>query len=124
MGIFSRLVIGYLIIKVFKYMFDLFDTPLKKENAEPRKYEIDYYSNGVKLNQPFHLEYRFILNAMEREKEYEMKYRKILIEYPNEPIFDVEVQSPIFRAYSYTYNHVYLAKSYLEIRKEYLENLS
>ena len=124
MSILSIFVIGYLIIKVFKYMFDLFDTPSKKGITKPRKYEIEYYSNGVKLNQPFHLEYRFILNAMEREKEYEMKYRKILIEYPNEPIFDVEVQSPIFRAYSYTYNHVYLAKSYLEIQKEYLQNLS
>ena len=124
MNILSRLVIAYLIFKVIKCMFELFDTPSKKGITEPRKYEIEYYSNGVKLNQPFHLEYRFILNAIEREKEYEMKYRKILIEYPNEPIFDIEVQSPIFRAYSYTYNHVYLAKSYLEIQKEYLQNLS
>ena len=124
MNILSRLVIAYLIFKVFKYIFGLFDTPSKKDITDPRKYEIEYYSNGVKLNQPFHLEYRFILNAMEREKEYEMKYRKILIEYPNEPIFDVEVQSPKFRAYSYTYNHVYLAKSYLQIQKEYLESLS
>ena len=124
MNILSLFVSGYLIYKVFKYMFDLFDTPTKKDITEPRKYEIEYYSNGVQLNQPFHLEYRFILNAIEREKEYEMKYRKILIEYPNEPIFDIEVQSPIFRVYSYTYNHVYLAKSYLQIQKEYLENLS
>jgi len=105
-------------------MFGLFDTPSKQNITQPRKYEIEYYSNGIQLNQSFHLEYRFILNAMEQEKEYEMKYRKILKEYPNEPIFDVEVQSPIFRVYSYTYNHVYLAKSYFEIQKEYLENLS
>jgi len=124
MNILSRLVIAYLIFKVFKYIFGLFDTPSKKDITDPRKYEIEYYSNGVKLNQPFHLEYRFILNAMEREKEYEMKYQNILNEYPNEPIFDVEVPSPILRAYSYTYNHVYLAKSYLEIQKEYLKNLS
>ena len=102
-------------------MSDNLDQPV----IDKQKYkDVKYYSNNVQLNQPFQLEYRFILNVIEREKEYEMKYRKILIEYPNEPIFDVEVQSPIFRAYSYTYNHVYLAKSYLEIRKEYLENLS
>ena len=90
-----------------------------------RKYkDVKYYSNEVQLNQSFHLEYRFILNAIEREKEYEMKYLKILKEYPNEPIFDIEVKSPKIRTYSYTYNHVYLAKSYLEIQKEYLKNLN
>ena len=124
MNIFSRIVIGYLIFKVFKYIFDLFDMPSKKGITEQRKYEIEYYSNGVKLNQPFHLEYRFILNLMEREKEYEKKYRKILNEYPNEPIFDLEVKLPKIRTYSYTYNNVKLAKSYLQIQKEYLENLS
>lgn len=124
MNILSRLVIAYLIFKVFKYMFGLFDTPSKKNITEPRKYQIDYYSNGVQLNQPFHLEYRFILNLIEREKEYEKKYRKILNEYPNEPIFDLEVKSPKIRTYSYTYNNVKLAKSYFKIQKEYLENLS
>ena len=124
MNILSLFVSGYLIIKVFKYMFDLFDPLSKKEIAVQRKYKIEYYSNGVQLNQPFHLEYRFILNAIEREREYEMKYRKILKEYPNEPIFDIEVKSPKIRTYSYTYNHVYLAKSYLEMQKEYLENLN
>ena len=124
MNILSRLVIAYLIFKVFKYIFGLFDTPSKKGITEPRKYEIDYYSNGVKLNQPFHLEYRFILNAMEREKEYEKKYQKILNEYPNEPIFDVEVKLPKIRTYSYTYNHVCLAKYYLKNHREYLCNLN
>ena len=124
MNILSRLVIAYLIFKVIKYMFELFDTPSKKGITEPRKYEIEYYSNGVQLNQPFHLEYRFILNLMEREKEYEKKYRKILNEYPNEPIFDLEVKSPKIRTYSYAYNNVKLAKSYLEIQKEYLKNLN
>ena len=124
MSILSRFVILYLIFKVFKYMFDLFDPLSKKEIAVQRKYKIEYYSNGVQLNQPFHLEYRFILNLMEREKEYEKKYRKILNEYPNEPIFDLEVKSPKIRTYSYTYNNVKLAKSYLKDYREYLCNLN
>ena len=124
MTIFSTFVIFFIFIKVFKYMFELFDASAKKGIAEQSKYEIEYYSNGVKLNQPFHLEYRFILNLIEREKEYEKKYRKILNEYPNEPIFDLEVRSPKIRTYSYTYNNVKLATSYFKIQKEYLENLS
>lgn len=123
MNLFFFISIAYFLGKYVNriFMSDNLDQPV----IDKQKYkDVKYYSNNVQLNQPFQLEYRFILNVIEREKEYEMKYRKILIEYPNEPIFDVEVQSPIFRAYSYTYNHVYLAKSYLEIRKEYLENLS
>ena len=41
---------------------------------------------------------------MERQKEYEMKYRKILIEYHNEPIFDVEVFDFV-NGFGVTLNH-------------------
>ena len=39
-------------------------------------------------------------------------------------IFDLEVKSPKIRTYSYTYNNVKLAKSYLKDYREYLCNLN
>lgn len=94
-------------------------------NAKIDKYRnVKYYSNGVHLNQPFHLEYKFILDNMEREREYEIKYQKILNEFPDEPIFEVDANYPDNRRYLYTYNHIKLAKSYFQSQNLYLEHLN
>ena len=92
--------------------------------TEKKKYNVKYYSNGVQLNQPFQIEYKIIARVIDREWEYEMKYQKILKDYPNEPIFNVEIKTPIYRTYSYTYNHINLARAYLKDQKKYLENLN
>ena len=110
---------------VMNRIADSFDKKGPSIAYKVKKYiNVKYYSNGVQLNQPFHIEYKFIVREIDREREYEMKYRKILKEYPNEPIFDVEIKLPIYRTYSYTYNHVKLARAYLKDKKNYLENLS
>lgn len=119
-----------LVFIVARYIINLFrnEKDVKTDVCMQTKYEkykdVKYYSCGVELNQPFHLEYRFILDNIEREKEYEMKFQEILNTFPNEPIFEVEVKYPLHRKYFYNYNHVLLANSFLQEQKNYLENLN
>jgi hypothetical protein len=124
MNILSRLVIGYLIFKVFKYMFDLFDTPLKKENAEPRKYEIDYYSEGKLLPNTFHKEYRTIANTVANSWIYEEQWQDLVNENHDAPIVEVDVKLPLPYTHRYTFKHVFLANSYLKDEISYLSSLN
>ena len=120
----SIFVVGYLIFKVFKYMFDLFDTPLKKENFDQIKHEIEYYSEGKLLLNPFHIEYKMIANTVADSWIYEEEFQDLVNENHDAPIVEIEIKQPVSRIYYYTFKHVFLANSYLQDQKEYLGNLS
>ena len=124
MSILSRLVIAYLIFKVFKYMFDLFDKPSKKDITEPRKYEIEYYSEGKLLPNPFYKEYGMIANTVANSWIYEDQWQDLVNENHDAPIVEIDVKLPVQYRHSYTFKHVFLANSYLQDQKNYLENLS
>jgi hypothetical protein len=124
MNILSRLVIAYLIFKVFKYMFDLFDTPPNKDITEPRRYEIEYYSEGKLLPNPFHKEYRMIANTVANSWIYEEQWQDLVNENHDAPIVEVDVKLPLPYTHSYTFKHVFLANAFLQIEKEYLENIN
>jgi hypothetical protein len=120
------LIIGsfFIIIRVFKYISDLFDTPPNKHITELRKYEIDYYSEGKLLPNPFYKEYRMITNTVANSWIYEEQWQDLVNENLDAPIVEIDVKLPLPYTHSYTFKHVFLANSYLKDRKSYLENLS
>jgi hypothetical protein len=124
MSLVSIFFIGYLIIKVFKYIFDLFDTPAKTEIAVPRRFEIEYYSEGKLLLNPFHKEYKMIANTVANSWIYEEQWQNLVNVNHDAPIVEIDVKLPLPYRYSYSFKHVFLANSYLQDQKYYLENLS
>ena len=124
MSLVSIFVIGYLIIKVFKYIFDLFDTPAKTEIAVPRRFEIEYYSEGKLLLNPFHKEYKMIANTVANSWIYEEQWQDLVNENHDAPIVEIDVKLPLPYIQSYTFKHVFLANSYLKDEMAYLYNLN
>jgi hypothetical protein len=124
MSLVSIFVIGYLFIKVFKYIFDLFDTATKTEIAVPRRFEIEYYSEGKLLINPFHKEYKMIANTVANSWIYEEQWQDLVNENHDAPIVQIDVKLPLPYTHSYTFKHVFLANWYLQDQKNYLENLS
>lgn len=124
MSLLSIFVIVYLTIKVFKYMLDLFETPVKKEIAEQRRYDIEYYSEGKLLPNPFHKEYRMIADTVADSWIYEEQWQDLVNENHDAPVVEIDVKLPLPYTHSYTFKHVFLANSYLQDQKNYLENLS
>ena len=124
MSILSRFVIAYLILKVFKYIFYLFETPAKTEITVPRRFEIEYYSEGKLLLNPFHKEYKMIANTVANSWIYEEQWQDLVNENHDAPIVEIEVKLPLPYTQSYTFKHVFLANSYLQDQKNYLANLS
>ena len=104
-------------------MFDLFDTPAKKESAIQRRYEIEYYSEGKLLPNPFHKEYRMIANTVANSWIYEDQWQDLVNENHDAPIVEINVKLHLPYSHSYTFKHVFLANSYLQDQKNYLENL-
>lgn len=126
MSIFSILVIGFLVVRAGKSFLDgLFDTP-KATNAiwEPRKYNVKYYSDDRLLPNPFHIEYKMIANTVADSWIYEEEFQDLVNENHDTPIVEIEIKQPVNRKYYYTFKHVFLANSYLQDQKNYLENLS
>jgi hypothetical protein len=105
-------------------MFDLFETPSKKGITEQRNYEIEYYSEGKLLPNPFHKEYRMIANTVANSWIYEEQWQDLVNENLDAPIVEIDVKLPLPYTHSYTFKHVFLANSYLQDQKNYLENLS
>ncbi len=126
MSIFSILVIGILVIRAGKSFLDgLFDPP-KVTNAviEPRNYNIKYYSDDRLLPNPFHIEYKMIANTVADSWIYEDEWQDLVNENHDAPIVEIDIKQPMKYKYYYTFKHVFLANSYLQDQKEYLENLS
>lgn len=126
MSIFSFVLIGFLVVRAGKSFLDgLFDPP-KATNAirEPRKYNVKYYSDGRLFPNPFHIEYMMIANTVADSWIYEEKFQDLVNENHDAPIVEIEIKQPVSRKYYYTFKHVFLANSYLQDQKEYLENLS
>ena len=105
-------------------MFDLFDTPLKRDITEPRKYEIEYYSDGKLLPYPFHKEYKMIANTVANSWIYEEQWQDLVNENHDAPIVEIDVKLPLPYTHSYTFKHVFLANSYLKDEMSYLYNLN
>jgi hypothetical protein len=124
MNFISLIVLLYVIIKVFKYIFDLFDTPPKKEISEPRKYEIMYYSDGKLLPNPFFIEYKMIANTVANSWIYEEQWQDLVNENHDAPIVEIEIKQPINYKYFYTFKHVFLANKYLSQQNDYMGNLN
>jgi len=124
MNLLSFFTIAFLSIKVVKYIFDLFDTPAKNLNAVQRRYDIDYYSEGKLLPYPFHKEYKMIANTVANSWIYEEQWQNLVNENHDAPIVEVDVKLPLPYTHCYSFKHVFLANSYLQDQKNYLENLS
>ena len=126
MSVFSMFAIGFLIMKAGKSFLDgLFEQPKATNDiSEPKKYNVKYYSEGLELSRPFHIEYKMIAKSMEGDWKYTEEFQELINNNPNAPILDVTHQNPINRSYSYSYNHIYLANCYLEAQKEYLGSLN
>lgn len=126
MSTFSILFIGFLVVRAGKSFLDgLFD-PTKATNAirEPRKYNVKYYSDDRLLPSPFHIEYKMIANTVADSWIYEEEWQDLVNENHDAPIVEIEINQPVSRKYYYTFKHVFLANSYLQDHKKYLENLS
>lgn len=126
MSIFSILVIGFLVVRAGKtYLDGLFDPP-KATNAirKPMKYNVKYFSDGRLLPNPFHIEYMMIANTVADSWIYEEKFQDLVNENHDTLIVEIEINQPVSRKYYYAFKHVFLANSYLQDQKEYLENLS
>lgn len=126
MSIFSFVLIGFFVVRAGKSFLDgLFDPP-KATNAirEPRKYNVKYYSDDILLPNPFHIEYKMIADTVADSWIYEEEFQDLVNENHDAPIVEIEIKQPVSRKYYYTFKHVFLANSYLQDQKEYLENLS
>jgi hypothetical protein len=95
------------------------DMPIEK-----KVYNVKYYSDGRLLPNPFHTEYRLIANTVANSWIYEEQWQGLVNENHDAPIVDIEIFIPFKYKYSYTFKQVFLANSYLQDQKNYLENLS
>jgi hypothetical protein len=126
MSTFSIIVIIFLVVRSAKSFLDgLFDPP-KSTNAirEPRKYNVEYYSDGRLLPKPFHIEYKMIANTVADSWIYEEEWQELVNENHDAPIVEIIIKQPMKYKYYYTFKHVFLANSYLQDQRDYLENLS
>lgn len=126
MSVFSIFAIGFLIVKAGKSFIDgLFDqSKAIKEIREFKNYNVKYYSEGMELPYPFHVEYKVIVNAMEKSWIYEHEHQELVYENHDAPILDRVILIPVKKEFSYTLKHVFLANAYMQDQKGYLENLS
>jgi hypothetical protein len=93
-------------------------------NAIPNREPIKYYSNGIELPYPFHIEYKMMMNTMVNSWMYKEEYQELVNENHNAPIIDREILSPYIQKYTYTFNNVFLAESFLKDQCDYLNNLN
>lgn len=90
----------------------------------PKQYNIQYYSNGKLLPNSFNKEYKMIRDAVANSWIYEEQFQELVNENHDAPIVEIDVKLPFPYSHSYSFKHVFLANSYLQDQKEYLENLS
>jgi hypothetical protein len=126
MSVFSIFVIGFLILKAGKsFLGGLFDQSKKvTAQREPINYNVKYYSDGRLLPNPFHIEYKMIANTVADSWIYEEEWQELVNENHDAPIVEIDIMQPMKYKYYYTFKHVFLANSYLQEQKDYLENLS
>ena len=126
MSVFSMFAIGFLIVKAGKSFLDgLFEQPKAKNDIrEFRNYNVKYFSDGRLLPNPFHIEYNMIANTVAASWIYEEEWQDLVNENHDAPIVEIDIKQPMKYKYYYTFKHVFLANSYLQDQREYLENLS
>ena len=126
MSVFSIFAIGFLIVKSGKSFLDgLFEQPKTAiDIKEPRKYNVKYYSEGKLLPNPFYKEYKMIADTVADSWIYEEQWQDLVNENHDAPIVEIDIIQPLKYKFYYTFKHVFLANSYLQDQKEYLENLS
>jgi hypothetical protein len=90
----------------------------------PNKEPIKYYSNGIELPYPFHIEYKIMINTMANSWIYKDEYQDLVNENHNAPIIDREILTPYLTKYTYTFKNIFLAESYLSNQWDYLNNLN
>jgi len=78
-----------------------------------------FYSSKVEL-----IEYKMMMNTMANSWMYKEEYQEVVNENHNAPIIDREILSPYIQRYTYTFNNVFLAESYLNNQWDYLNNLN
>jgi len=118
-----------ILVYVIKYLVNDFNKPELFEidnliNSIPDKQTIQYFSNGLALPFPFHIEYRNIIKEIENSWIYENKYQNIVNQNHDAPILEREIYNPFKLNYTYTFNHLFLANEFLSEQKKYLENLN
>ena len=126
MSVFSMIAIVFLIVKAGKSFLDgLFDQPKAiNKIREINNFNVKYYSEGIELPYPFHVEYKVIVNAMEKSWIYKHEHQELVNENHDAPILDRVILIPIKKEFSYTVKHVFLANAYMQDQKEYLGNLN
>jgi hypothetical protein len=124
-----RTIIFFLVVYFVKFLIKELSKPEVSKideliNAIPNREPIKYYSNGIELPYPFHIEYKMMINTMTDSWIYKDEYQEIINENHNAPIIDREISSPYIQRYTYTFNNVFLAESYLNDQWDYLNNLN
>jgi hypothetical protein len=124
-----RTIIFFLVVYFVKFLIKELSKPEVSKideliNAIPNREPIKYYSNGIELPYPFHIEYKMMMNTMVNSWMYKEEYQELVNENHNAPIIDREILSPYFQRYTYTFNNVFLAETYLNDQWDYLNNLN
>jgi hypothetical protein len=124
-----RSLIFLIIVYIIKWLIDEISKPDVSKvdqliKAIPNKKTVKYYSNGIELPYPFHIEYKIIIRTMANSWIYENEYKELVNENHNAPIIDREVSSPYIQKFTYTLNNIFLAESYLSDQRDYLNNLN
>jgi hypothetical protein len=124
-----RTIIFLLVVYFVKFLIKELSKPEVSKideliNAIPNREPIKYYSNGIELPYPFHIEYKMMMNTMVNSWMYKEEYQELVNENHNAPIIDREILSPYIQKYTYTFNNVFLAESYLNDQWDYLNNLN
>jgi hypothetical protein len=124
-----RTIIFFLVVYFVKFLIKELSKPEVSKideliNAIPNREPIKYYSNGIELPYPFHIEYKMMMNTMANSWMYKEEYQELVNENHNAPIIDREISSPYLQRYTYTFNNVFLAECYLNDQWDYLNNLN
>jgi hypothetical protein len=124
-----RTIIFFLVFYFVKFLIKELSKPEVSKideliNAIPNREPIKYYSNGIELPYPFHIEYKMMMNTIANSWMYKEKYQELVNENHDAPIIDREILSPYIQRYTYTFNNVFLAESYMKDQWDYLNNLN
>lgn len=126
MYIFLIIGLGITIVRYINKLFDEKSSQAIPVNAvtEKRDKHVKYYSEGVLLPKPFHEEYKMISYTVANSWIYEKQWQGLVNENHDAPIVEINIKQPMNYKYYYTFKHVFLANSYLQDQREYLENLN
>ncbi len=126
MHIFLLIGLGITLVRYINKLFnDKSCQTIPVNPAIKKRYEdVKYYSEGVLLPKPFHEEYKMISCTVANSWIYEDQWQDLVNENHDAPIVEIAIKQPMNYKYYYTFKHVFLANSYLQDQKMYLNHLN